>query len=128
MLGSSQTSGTITHNVTTNNAMSNEDFLHHFTVWLTKHGQTYHIPTHLLYQWRKLTNPARHKAFGIPVESEVFTDGVHCIAMFDEHGLTKTALCNWLVDSPKSTTYRPAKKKKPVKPTLADELIKDILL
>ena len=108
--------------------MSNEDFLHHFTVWLTKHGQTYHIPTHLLYQWRKLTGSARHKAFGIPIDSEVFTDGVHCIAMFTTHGLTKTALCNWIVEAPKTGSYRPRKKKKAVKPTLVDTILANIQL
>jgi hypothetical protein len=108
--------------------MSNDDFLHHFTVWLAKHQQTYHIPTHLLYQWRKLTGSARHKAFGIPIDSEVFTDGVHCLAVFDLHGLTKTALCNWVVDGPKNSTYKTSKKKKPTKPTLVDAILANIKL
>ncbi len=111
--------------------MPNENFIEHFTEWLRSTNQTFHIPAKSLHEWRKVSSPARHKAFGLPLNGDVFTDGIHCVSIFDpERGLVKTALNNWEISNPKPGYKGPRKSTKPKVPktTLADALIANLKL
>jgi hypothetical protein len=96
--------------------MPNDDFLLQFTTWLASVGQTYHIPAHLLYRWRRLQPGSRHKTWGLP-DGDSFTDGAVVISCFEgREGLMSTALSNWEVAKPRPTPRKLSRAKKTKEP------------